>query len=247
MPDGTFDLVELKYDGMFATAECADGAIVIRGRNGRIKACLATSTPLRAKLVGEYLYGTAWAKRTGRTGQLWAFDVIEVDGKDVSQRPLANRRMLLNNLTLPAGFHIAPQYPAHEWQRLWSDLVEPGDFEGLVFKSSRDRYGEPWARMKRRVTCDYVCMGTTPGSGRYAGQAASLIGGLHVKGHLTAVIRVPGLTNEQRVEYAIHPERIVGRVFEATGYDLFPSGALRHPAFGRWREDKASEECKRAA
>ena len=38
-------------------------------------------------------------------------------------------------------------------------------------------------------------------------------------------------------------EQYVGRVAEIKGYGQYPTGAIRHPVFERWREDKLPEDC----
>lgn len=232
-----YDLVELKLDGIWGQA--TEGSI--RSRTGRIKDYRPVDGRLgKLTLIGELLVGTPWSCRGDRSGLFCAFDIDDA-------APLAKRRRALertfNRLPMPPWMRLVEQYPAREWRRLWADHVATGQYEGLVFKSSSGRYGEPWGRMKRIVTADYVCMGANPGGGRYIGSAASIQGGLYVDGVLKQVVNVGGLTDEQRQELWRHPGRFTGQVFEAAGNARFASGALRHPRFERWRANKVAREC----
>ena len=73
--------------------------------------------------------------------------------------------------------------------------------------------------------------------------AGAIRGGLYADGRLIEVLRVSGLDDRTRQTLAADPERFVGRVFEAKGNALFKSGALRHPSFVRFRNDKFPAEC----
>ena len=258
-----FDVAELKYDGMWAEVNIHDHRITLDSRTG-------TATPptsgscrslLDCTIVGEFLRGTAWSRRSGvggagRHGRFVAFDLTHLNGVDLRSEPLCARRRLLEGLSasgnLPGWFDLSEQFSIREWEHLWAEHVATGDFEGLVFKNSADPYGAPLARMKREVTVDYVCMGCNLSTsetyrgragGGDCGGAASIRGGLYVNGRLAQVCSVSGLTDELRYDLVARPEQFRGRVFEATGKGQFDSGALRHPQFGRWRDDKAASEC----
>lgn len=243
-----FDLVELKYDGWFAVATIDAGTCTFTSRTGRVIETREVPRDLPTMtLVGELLRGTTWACETGRTGQFVVYDALYIDWAELSRKPLHTRRRALERLfadqPLPKSFRLICQHQFSAWLNLWGKHVETGRFEGLVFKSSTGRYGEPHARMKRTVTAEYVCMGANPGSGKYADAAASIRGGLFVDGKLKQVISVGGLTDELRHAIWTEPARFAGKVFEAAGKALFPSGALRHPAFLRWRPDKPAARC----
>jgi ATP-dependent DNA ligase len=241
-PSG-FDLVELKYDGMWASAAFASGECVIRSRNDQIKARLPVDPKLGVfTLIGEYMRGTPWSRDTGRTGRFYAFDMVRFDNATLRDRRRTMEQLFTHEL-MPEWMRLVEQYPAREWKRLWSEQVKSGQFEGLVFKQSDQPYGEPWGRMKARVTADFVCMGVNRGSGRLVNTAGSIQGGLYVEGRLQRILNVAGFTDEERDELWTHPEGFVGRVFEVCGNARFESGALRHPRFLRWREDKLPREC----
>ena len=244
-----YDVVELKLDGMWATCVVVAGVLTVYARSGAVKLVADAPGIPNCTLVGEYLRGTPWSRAAGRSGCLRIHDALEIEGRNLTNRPQSARRYAAGQALrhAPAWISLVEQYPVKHWHRLWAEHVEGGDWEGLVFKSSRGTYGEPWGRMKRTATCDYVCLGFNPGAGRYAGQAASIRGGLYVGTELRQVCSVGGLSDELRHDLAAHPDHYRGRVFEASGKGLFASGALRHPAFGRFRADKQPSQCVLAA
>lgn len=260
-PPAGFDLLEPKYDGHWARAEIRRGVCEIYTRTGTLrKRCEVDRRLPRMTLIGEYMYGTAWSTQndpcTGpRRGQFWVFDIVP----RWWQRPtLVERRKRLDRIfcrwfkkrgpRFPEWFDMIPatQFAKNETAKYVKDgmqFCEDMDYEGLVFKKSTGRFGEPHARMKRVHTADFVCEGFNPGKGKYEGVAGSILGSLYVDGVLKHVCSVGGLTDIQRRAFTDKPEKFIGRVFEATGKGRFDSGALRHGSFIRWRNDKRPEEC----
>lgn len=245
-PPAGFDVVELKFDGHWAEARFdGRGACCIYTRTGTLrKRCEVDRRLPRMTLIGEYLYGTEWSTRRERSGRFIAFDIVP----KWWQRPtLATRKQKVHGLCgstrMPNWFYSCGQFSLDMTETLWNAFVKGDDYEGLVFKKSTGRFGEPHARMKRIHTADFVCEGFNPGKGKYEGVAGSILGSLYVDGVLKHVCSVNGLTDIQRKAFTDKPEKFIGRVFEATGKGRFESGALRHGSFLRWRNDKRPEEC----
>lgn len=251
-PDQGYDVVEPKMDGLWGQLVVANGRAQVWSRHGQMKHEQEVDRDLPDMVVhGEYLYGSNWALRRGLEGQFFAFDLVARDGRSLVGMTLRERRrrlvrtLDLHGPRLPSWMRLVPQDPVGAWRRQWDVLVEGLGYEGLVFKRSEGAFGDTWARMKRVFAVDYVCTGVNPGGGRYEGRAAaSLQGGLWVEGKgAVTVANVGGLDDGLRTDAWEHPDRYVGRVFEATGKGLFDSGGLRHPAFSRWRDDKLPQEC----
>lgn len=60
---------------------------------------------------------------------------------------------------------------------------------------------------------------------------------------LTLLGTVGGFDDATRDEISVNTEKYVGRVFEVLAQEQFSSGALRHPRFVQWRDDKNAEDC----
>jgi ATP-dependent DNA ligase len=131
-------------------------------------------------------------------------------------------------------------WPAKQAPELWEEYIVKHGWEGLVFIKEDGSLG----RCKKLVTMDYVVLDVaTSDSDSYAGQARALIGGLYENGELVKKVSISGLTEFQRGDFMRRKKELIGRVFEAEGRELFKSGALRHPSFLRFRDDKMLQEC----
>ena len=257
-----FDVVELKMDGWWSQLLLEGSVWQNWSRSGLLKDEGVLCTPCaRTLLHGEYLYGTQWSKdRPHLYGKIALFGITESDGQ--SMMHLTNKEMRervelyvrqLTNEYVGEGVFIVPQWPVSEAPRLWEEYVLGKGYEGLVFKRSSGLWTEGFGRMKRAVTMDYVVVGFEPSdSDTYIGWGVkSILGGLYYpSGELVHVCNVSGITADERAEFFQHPEKYVGRVFEAEGKKLGKDGALRHPNVKRnadgsilWRDDKRPAEC----
>ena len=239
--------VEPKYDGIYVTAHLTGAGLRLVSRTGRDRGFIPFESDKTGVFVGEYITGSSWGHSQGLDGVLFLFDVVKFDGVDVSSWATDWRRWVLERChkvircSVPS-VRLAASYEATEAARLWRDLE---DFEGLVIKPKAAEFGQGWARIKRRTSEDYVVIGMNEGGGRWAGcGVASIRGALFDEaGDLIHVVNVGGLTDAQRLILFHQADDYVGRVFEAEGLHRYDSGALRNPAFSRWRDDKAPAEC----
>lgn len=251
-----FDKLELKYDGWWGQVLVEGNRWEIYSRTGMLKKSgeIAVSLP-RTLLHGEFVFGTEWAKsRKDLYGKVVLYDCEHYLGKDVRKLPLSKRRLLIEQFLeflrgegeeLADKLLLIEQYDVADAGDVWDAHVASGDYEGMTFKSSSGNWGDRMGRMKRTLTIDYVCVGFEEStSDRYEGRGVrSVLGGLYVNGRLKKVCSVGGLNDEQREAAFDDPTQFVGRVFEAEGYKLSKKGALRHPNFKRWRDDKPVEDC----
>lgn len=237
---------ELKYDGNWGEFIGGPQGWKIYSRRGKIKATGREKVPV-CHLQGEYLIGTQWAQRPDRKKQFKVFGVKCWKKANHDVTNLEEQKKLRGVVCLDlnkAGFSwFAPVvvYRVHDAEKLWKQFVEQSDYEGLVFRGPKGKM----ARMKKNVSMDYVILAITPStSTTYKGWGAkSISGGLYEKGKLVKKVNISGMTNDQRRELWTNREKLVGKVFEATGKLLFTSGALRHPSFERIRDDKKPREC----
>ena len=245
--------VEPKLDGMWGQLVCMGSAARLYSRHGRLKHQITLTKPTKTRHVlhGEWLASSHWAHKQGLDKTLHLFDLTMRGGIDVCEAPAEDRRrMLLETMdalglsSMPA-VRAVPRWPASMGAALWQSLVMERGYEGLVCKKHGSAWGDGWARIKRVFSIDYVCLGANPGRGRHAGNGArSIRAGLYQpNGTLQHVGNVSGLTDALRRELHDNPSAYAGLPFEASGKGLFPSGALRHPNFIKWRPSYNPQLC----
>jgi hypothetical protein len=242
-----YEYVSIKRDGWWSVMEVANGVGQVYSVSGTLIATLPMPPLLRCVMIGETMIGTNRAVNDPDTyGSFWAFDYVDNISNYIArytQLIQINRQYneWVQHNSLPAMWRICALYPITYIQYLMNEVNEHG-LEGLVFRNTMDYHRLP--RYKPLVTQDYVCMGMIEGNGRLEGTLGSIVGGKYVDGKLVEICRVGGgLTDAKRIEYWNDRLVYLGQVFEAEGRQLFTTGALRHPNFLRWRNDKEAKEC----
>lgn len=252
-----FNVVELKYDGWWGQLLIEGNNWKLYSRTGELKreGTFEGSPVPRSLLHGEFVFGTQWAKQRPEYGKLILYGAEEINGFDLRRASNEQVRSVMRDwlpswramgiLGSDSSLQLIKQYPIEQAPEMWRKYAE---FEGLVFKHTDSVWGSAWARMKRNVEADYVCMGfENSTSDSFKGWGVKcIIGGLYNKnGDLVEVCRIGGgMDNDQRARFYANPHLYVKRVFTAEGKQLMKSGALRHPSFSRWRDDKKAEDCK---
>jgi bifunctional non-homologous end joining protein LigD len=113
------------------------------------------------------------------------FDVMRVDGKDVSNQPLGERRKILRGLGLEHSTWQVPE--AYDDGSMLFDATLQQGLEGIVSKrlTSRYRFGErtkDWLKFAHRHRRSYVVGGWRPQEGTTDRLAALLVGELTEQG-----------------------------------------------------------------
>jgi len=200
-------VAEWKWDGIRAQLmRRAEGALIwsrgeerLDGRFPELEIA-AASLPDRCVIDGEIL---AWApdeahpllfaalqKRIGKLKpgakllaetpvRLMAYDLLELDGVDLRERPLSERRALLGTLLEGRGptLMVSPSIPATDWASLALIRGESRErrTEGLMLKRLDSPYrvgrkrGDWWKWKVEPYTVDAVLLYAQPGHGRRSG------------------------------------------------------------------------------
>jgi bifunctional non-homologous end joining protein LigD len=113
--------------------------------------------------------------RQGRTAY-HVFDILWLDGRDVTALPLEARQGLLASLPLAAPLHRVPALSdARPWERACSE-----GWEGVIAKRRDSRYehrrSPHWLKMKCEATQELVVGGFTDPQGGRVGLGALLVG-----------------------------------------------------------------------
>jgi len=267
-PEWTF---EQKLDGirLIAYKDGSDVRLFSRNRlslNGSYPAVAAAIGRLPARDL--ILDGEA----TGAWGRLGAadyhvFDILRLDGRDLTSLPLGERRAILSRLPLRLPIE---QVPAIDDPAPW-ELARQSGWEGVIAKRRDSKYehrrSPHWLKMKCESSQELVVGGFTDPQGKRVGLGALLVGyfegedlcfagkigtgfdtklllGLRARLDALEIPKTP-FTNAKGLPrlraHWVRPEIVVQVAFiEWTGH-----GKLRHPRLLGVREDKAARDVVR--
>jgi len=194
------------------------------------------------------------------------FDILYLDGETLMDRPLRERRRLLEEVL---GAHVAPQFrvgDAAGAEAIYTEALDLGH-EGVMVKVLDSPYtpgvrGRLWVKVKPGVeTLDLAVVGAEWGEGRRAKMFGSFLLAVQDQGRLLTVGKVAtGITDEVLADlYALLKDSVIARsgkevtlepkvVFEVGYSEIqtspnYESGyALRFPRFVQVREDKSVDE-----
>jgi bifunctional non-homologous end joining protein LigD len=184
----------------------------------------------------------ARGRRDGVTCFL-AFDLLQVDGRDVMPEPWSDRRKRLEDLaaTLDSA-RVAIIPVTDDAGRLWALWVGEQGGEGIVLKERSPPYrpgrrSSAWLKVKERLVIEVLVEDGNPELIRWGdwGWAARLrLTYTHprngIRGTIDELVRVPDPDNFEL-------RRGAGADVLCWGI-LRPSGRLRHPVFVHWRETR---------
>ncbi len=125
------------------------------------------------------------------------YDLLEHDGVDLRESPLAERRAELEQLELPDVFEVSPIIAAADWQALARERAKARDMavEGLMLKRRDSPYrtgrkrGDWWKWKIDPYSVDAVLIYAQPGSGRRSGLYTDYTFGVWHAGELTPVAK----------------------------------------------------------
>jgi len=206
VPRGEEWLHEVKWDGVRVLTEVRDGRLRMWSRNGNDVTIawpdLATS-PLgeRDLLVdGEVIalneYGrpdfrvlqermhVRNAQVAGRLAEAvpatyMVFDLLRLDGVDLTGLPLEERRARLEGLGLTGGWQVPAAYD--DGDMLWRATLDQG-LEGVVSKRRSSTYvcdsrTTSWVKLAHRLSGSFVVGGWRPQEGTTSGKLAAVLVG----------------------------------------------------------------------
>ncbi|GAA1138907.1 non-homologous end-joining DNA ligase [Ornithinicoccus hortensis] len=293
VPDGPGWAHELKWDGIRLLAEVTDGTLRLSTRTERD---VTVAFPELGPLVGvaedllldgelvsladgipsfqrlaERVHTTSARKAAqlaaARPATYIAFDLLRVDGLDLTVLPWSQRRDALERILPERGpWQVSPVYA--DGRGLLAATAEQG-LEGIVSKRRDSAYlpgvrSPDWVKFPHRATTSWVVGGWRPETGRSRLGAllvgAPAPGGLTFRGrvgsglagkagaalqeHLAALPRVdcPFVDEVPAVDRAgatwVRPELVV----DVASLGLTGAGRLRQPSYQGWRPDLTPEE-----
>lgn len=246
-----YDILQPKYDGWWTIVIVLDNKAEIITSGGELRSTINIKAD-NAVLLCEWMYGTNWSQNPAYKGKLFVFDIVELNGYNLRSLPYFGRYQKINDWIRSiehsdARFIRVESYDTDHWKDLWESLVVNQGYEGIVLKKADSYFSVNMhqARMKRIFTKDYVVMGFKEGTNRLEGTLGALEVGLFRDNTLERICSVGGgFTDSLRDIIWNNKVNYLYKVVEVSGKALFESGALRHPAFKRFRTDKLPSECK---
>ncbi len=294
LPTGPEWWHEVKWDGIRVLVEAAGGAVRLWSRNENdvtaaypelsVLAGLGQDVVLDGEVVAlsggvprfsalaerMHVRNARRAEQLARTNPvvLVVFDLLALDGEDLTSRPLAERRRRLDELSLPEP---ACQVPAtyDDGQMLLAATEQQG-LEGVVSKRRSSVYvpgrrSADWLKFPHRPTLSYVVGGWRLETDSASRLGAVLVGepttaglsyrgrvGSGIAGRAGAVLlevleplrtdRSPFCDEVPRVDASgttwVRPEVVV----EIAALGVTPGGRLRQPSYLGVREDLAPSD-----
>ena len=293
-PDGNEWLHELKFDGYRMICHLHRGKARFWSRNGKdwtekfpnlaqaLKTFPATTAVLDGEVVVVDSAGRSSFQRLQQSmggGSATAFvfeifDLIYLEGYSLSQTPLRERKLALEQLLASAKTKGPLRYSDHvegDGKQFFKQACDYG-IEGIVSKLADSPYESTRNRNWQKTKCikrqEFVIAGYTPSKKGFPG-FGSLILGVYNKGKLVYSGRVgTGFSIKQRLElqkkldrlsqsampFAVKPNDPGLRdahwakpklVAEVEFTEWTADGSIRHPSFQGLREDKKPTEIVR--
>ncbi len=298
--DGSRWAFEMKWDGVRVIAEVEHGRVRLLSRNGidvtstypelaALPGALRSDAVLDGEVVafnaaGRPDFGVLQTRMKltkpkdvepamARTPvQFMVFDVLDLDGDDLTGLPWEERRERLEAAVQPSGAIQLPPVFDGDVEAALRTSRSLG-LEGVMAKRRDAPYlpgtrARTWIKLKHHLTQEVVVGGWRPGSGARSHHVGSLLVGIPDGDGLRYVGRVgSGFTDKQldelagtlrRLERKTSPflelpaadaadahfvtPRLVGEVVFS---DWTPTGKLRHPRWRAWRPDKDVGEVHR--
>jgi bifunctional non-homologous end joining protein LigD len=282
VPDGTEWIHEVKYDGYRALISTGGGKAKVFTRSGLdwtdkfadIAAAAANLPP--ALIDGEIVafkegrpdFSTLKdAISSGGAMTFFAFDLLSLDGEDLTALPNVARKERLRPLIGDDPRLQFAEHIAGSGEQLFETMCREG-YEGVVSKKAdapyRGKRTQAWLKIKCTRRQEFVIVGWTP-SDKSRG-FRSLLLGVHDGGKLRYAGKVgTGFSQELMNELRAKLDRIERKtptleapraavrgahwvspklVAEIAFTETTPDGVLRHPSFLGLRGDKAAAEVR---
>lgn len=204
--------------------------------------------------------------------EVFAYDLLELEGNDLRNKPISARRAMLEELLLnenPENIKISESIEFENWEELNQIRENSRDInsEGLMLKQKNSPYhsgrkkGDWWKWKINPLTIDAVLIYAQKGSGRRSAYYTDYTFAVKNEDKLVTIAKAySGLTDKEIMEVSkfvnknaiekfgpvrtVKAELVFEIAFEGIGFsNRHKSGvALRFPRILRWRKDKTVDE-----
>ena len=250
LPEGPDWLYELKLDGYRALLIKHEGKVRVRSRRDKplaypeVDAAAAQLKPESVVLDGEVvavdLHGRPSFQALQHRGAhprhviaFYAFDVLHLNGEDLTRLPLERRRAYLPRVVKGSGLLISQELPGTAAHVIAA--VQQLGMEGVIAKRRDSRYDAQrsgaWVKLKLDKQQEFVVGGYRPGT---YGVDALLVGYYERQ-----VLRFAG---KVRAGFTPHIRREVFAQLQPLHQARCPFGDLPHVRTSRWGAGVTAEE-----
>ena len=227
-----FDLIEKEIKNKFTNGMMLDGELLAGAKGKKIHSF-------------NNLMQQAFKKESGKQGILYAFDFFGDEDQLTRTRKLEQLLLDTPSFTVkktPTS-GVITRDTAHLVESFYKKCLEDG-FEGLILKDVDASYefkrSYSWQKVKPVQTYDLKVIGIESGGADTKYQ--ELVGALVVDFNGQEVRVGSGLTDQQRLDWVLLPNRIIGKTIEVMAQEETSNKqgttSLRFPRFKRIREDK---------
>jgi len=181
------------------------------------------------------------------------FDILEYKGEDLRNRPLRERRKILEELFKENKFKyikLVEQVKDERGKRELFDIEIENGSEGIILKNLNSIYLEDkrpsntWLKVKLTQTYDGIITGYHLGTGKYTGMIGSLIVSQYLNGELVEVADCGGIKDELREELKKRIDKGEKIIITFKAQEIETAhNRYRHPRFSHIRLDKPEKEC----
>jgi hypothetical protein len=175
----------------------------------------------------------------------YAWDIVKLKGRDVSQMPYGERRQLYEGVIeeirlFNKHFYVVPAMPKDGdpvkfYQAIINDPRGLPYSEGVVVKYKEAV--DEWFKVKANDTLDVKVVRCIEGTGKFAGSLGAMV----VEGPTGVESEVGSfqLTNEQRQWIWDHRDVLTGQIAEVRAMKVNESGAIRAGVFVRFHPSRS--------
>lgn len=250
-----------KYDGWYGYLDLSEG--LVRSRAGRvIPSCLELSKEIMAsthhregivifeiliKGVKEFSELNGMLNRsvgdcTARGAYVMCHDFLTDVNKTFRHRYKELFETFEFNSIVRQVRYIDVSASPTIWRSRCQEIWDKGG-EGIILKRvdapySPDKRNFDLMKIKEEVTLDLLVVDVAAGQGKYS----DVVGVLIVQDKLGNRHSISGMTDENRAEWRMNKQSIIGSVVEVKAMKINTDGSLREPRFKAIRYDKTVQD-----
>jgi len=223
-------IAEPKWDGWFVALAVKDRKGVMYSRAKKYREGIDCSGLDDGIYVGELIENTEWSFKfqNGKYhGKLVLFDIISRDGSYLE------RLQRLREKKRPDWILVVDVLPEIS-KEVFEKVVSEG-FEGLVLV---DLNSGKRIKVKKVIEDDFVIMGFIESNSATAKAVGGMVQAIEYGDGKKVIGQCGSMPHWLKIDMYKNPQKYLGRVVTIRGKERFKSGALRHPAFVCFRDDK---------